>query len=94
MIKSEYLNTISSIFEKRGFTKIETPIIENSDIYLRKLGPELAGQLYSFVDPDGNNVTLRPDLLKINQLLNQHVIHTKDPYLDTIQNLMKKLRQV
>ena len=61
MIKSEHLNTIASIFEKRGFTKIETPIIENSDIYLRKLGPELAGQLYSFVDPDGNNVTLRPE---------------------------------
>ena len=61
MIKSEHLNTISSIFEKLGFTKIETPIIENSDIYLRKLGPELAGQLFSFVDPDGNNVTLRPE---------------------------------
>lgn len=61
MLKSNYLNTISSIFAKRSFTKIETPIIENSDIYLRKLGPELAGQLYSFVDPDGNNVTLRPE---------------------------------
>tara|TARA_Y100000758_G_scaffold300253_1_gene264072 strand:- start:147 stop:1241 length:1095 start_codon:yes stop_codon:yes gene_type:complete len=61
MIKSEYLNIVSSIFENNGFTKIETPIIENSDIYLRKLGPELAGQLYSFVDPDGNNVTLRPE---------------------------------
>ena len=61
MIKSECLNIISSIFEKNGFTEIEIPLIENSDIYLRKLGPELSGQLYNFVDPDGKNVTLRPE---------------------------------
>ena len=73
MLKSECLNILSSIFEKNGFTEIETPLIENTDLFLRKLGPELSGQLYTFVDPDGNNVTLRPEFTSsvIRQFIEQ-----------------------
>ncbi len=73
MLKSECLNILSSVFKKNGFTEIETPLIENTDLFLRKLGPELSGQLYSFVDPDGNNVTLRPEFTSsvIRQFIEQ-----------------------
>jgi len=40
---------------------IDTPILEYTDIFLRKSGGELASMLYAFADPAGKNVSLRPE---------------------------------
>ncbi|MCH8103771.1 MAG: ATP phosphoribosyltransferase regulatory subunit [Chloroflexi bacterium] len=50
-----------AIFSARGYKRIDTPIIELTELFLRKSGGELAAQLYSFTDPGGYEVSLRPE---------------------------------
>ena len=40
---------------------IETPVMEESDLFLRKSGGELAARLYSVDDPGGTRAALRPE---------------------------------
>lgn len=47
--------------DRRGYQVVSTPILEHTDLFLRKSGGELAAQMYSFVDPAGRNVSLRPE---------------------------------
>ena len=44
-----------------GYRTIDTPVLEPTDIFLRKSGGELASQMYSFVEPGGHQVSLRPE---------------------------------
>lgn len=45
----------------RGFGMLDTPLLEQTELFVRKSGGELTTQLYSFVDPGGNRVSLRPE---------------------------------
>ena len=47
--------------ERRGYTPIATPMLEPTDLYLKKSGGELAAQMFSFTDPGGRRVSLRPE---------------------------------
>jgi histidyl-tRNA synthetase len=47
--------------DRRGYQVVTTPILEHTDLFLRKSGGELAAQMYSFVDPAGRHVSLRPE---------------------------------
>ena len=40
---------------------LDTPLLEQTELFVRKSGGELTTQLYSFVDPGGNRVSLRPE---------------------------------
>lgn len=44
-----------------GYRTVDTPVLEPTDIFLRKSGGELASQMYSFVEPGGHQVSLRPE---------------------------------
>ena len=44
-----------------GYRYLETPILEPTDLFLRKSGGELASRIYSFTDPGSNSVSLRPE---------------------------------
>ena len=44
-----------------GYAYLELPILEPTDLFLRKSGGDLASQIYSFIDPAGNSVSLRPE---------------------------------
>ena len=46
----------------RGYIPIQTPILEQSELFLRKSGGVLSSQMYAFDSPDGANVSLRPEL--------------------------------
>lgn len=52
---------LERFLDRRGYEVVATPIIENTDLFLRKSGGELAAQLYSFTDPSGRHVSLRPE---------------------------------
>ena len=52
---------LRQMFEKQGYSTIETPVLEPTELFVRKGGGELANKLYSFVDPGGNEVSLRPE---------------------------------
>ena len=44
-----------------GYSCLETPILEPTELFLRKSGGQLASQLYSFTDSGCNAVSLRPE---------------------------------
>lgn len=44
-----------------GYSPLEVPILESTELFLRKSGGDLASQMYSFADPGSNAVSLRPE---------------------------------
>lgn len=44
-----------------GYSELEVPVLESTELFLRKSGGDLASQMYSFVDPGSNAVSLRPE---------------------------------
>ncbi len=46
---------------KRGYETVATPALEQTELFLRKSGGELAAKMYSFTDPSGRRVSLRPE---------------------------------
>ena len=48
-------------FALHGYDEIETPLLEQTELFLRKSGGELASRLYAFTDPGGYQVSLRPE---------------------------------
>lgn len=45
-----------------GFEEYDAPVLEALDLYTRKSGEEIVGQLYAFEDKGGRNVALRPEM--------------------------------
>lgn len=45
-----------------GFVEYEAPIVESTELYLKKSGGELTTQLFRFEDQGGRDITLRPEL--------------------------------
>ncbi|MBI2866440.1 MAG: ATP phosphoribosyltransferase regulatory subunit [Chloroflexi bacterium] len=45
----------------QGYQPIDTPLLEPTELFLKKSGGELASRLYSFTDLGGNRVSLRPE---------------------------------
>ncbi len=54
----------SRLFEavaRYGYLNLDVPILESTELFLRKSGGDLASQMYSFSDPGSNSVSLRPE---------------------------------
>lgn len=45
-----------------GFEEYDAPVLEPLDLYRRKSGEEIEGQLFSFTDKGGREVALRPEM--------------------------------
>ena len=52
---------LREFFSLHGYRMVETPILEPTELFLRKSGGELAARMYTFIDPGGNQVSLRPE---------------------------------
>ena len=52
---------LREFFSLHGYQVLETPVLEPTELYLRKSGGELAARMYTFTDPGGNQVSLRPE---------------------------------
>ncbi|MCY4582585.1 MAG: HisS family protein [Chloroflexi bacterium] len=52
---------LERFLQRRGYQPIATPMIEPTDLFLKKSGGELAARMYSFTDPSGRRVSLRPE---------------------------------
>ena len=42
---------LGELFYVHGYRVLETPLLEPTELYLRKSGGELAARMYSFTDP-------------------------------------------
>ena len=54
-------NATLAHLDEAGYEPIDTPLLEDAELFVRKSGGELASRLYTFSDPGGNQVGLRPE---------------------------------
>ena len=54
-------DSLTELIGSYGYQLRETPILEATELFLRKSGGDLASRMYSFVDGGGNAVSLRPE---------------------------------
>ena len=67
--------TLNDVFSSHGYQYIETPILEATDLFLRKGGAEISTQLYSFKTLTGEEVSIRPEF---TSSILRHSIDEKD----------------
>lgn len=58
---AKIVDALGGYYASRGYAPIDTPIVEDAELFVRKSGGELSGMLYTFDDPGGNRVSLRPE---------------------------------
>ena len=59
--KHEVERRLADFIGRFGYSALEVPVLESTELFLRKSGGDLASQMYSFVDPGSNAVSLRPE---------------------------------
>ena len=53
---------MGDIFRRYGYEEVETPAFEHLEVFTKKSGANVVGQLYSFKDKSGRELALRPEL--------------------------------
>jgi histidyl-tRNA synthetase len=53
---------LEATFESFGYRRIEVPVLEPTELHLRKSGLEIISKLYAFEDQAGRHLCLRPEL--------------------------------
>lgn len=56
------LATWREVARRHGYVEYDGPVLEAVDLYKKKSGGELVGQLFDFVDKGGRTVTMRPEM--------------------------------
>ena len=56
------MNTWREVARRYAFVEYDGPPLEPLDLYTKKSGDEIVGQLYSFTDKGGREVALRPEM--------------------------------
>ncbi|MGB6839071.1 MAG: histidine--tRNA ligase [Microgenomates group bacterium] len=61
-IRNEVIRRLRVVFEKYGFSELQTPALEYQEVLCGKYGKEAEKLMYLFKDPGGRGVGLRYDL--------------------------------
>lgn len=61
-VRNYLFETWRLVARRCGYVEYETPILEDTGLYLKKSGGELSSQLFRFEDQGGRDVTLRPEV--------------------------------
>lgn len=61
-VRNYLFRTFREVARRYGFVEYETPIVEGTELYMKKTGGELGTQLFRFDDQGGRDVTLRPEV--------------------------------
>jgi histidyl-tRNA synthetase len=56
------VSTWREVARRYGFVEYDGPVLEPFELYERKSGGELLGQLFDFVDKGGRHVAMRPEM--------------------------------
>ena len=62
-----------------GYRYVQVPILEATELFLRKSGGELASQLYGFTDTGSNSVSLRPEFT--SSVMRHYLEHAEETTL-------------
>ena len=60
--RAHILNSWRDVAHRFGFVEYDGPPLEPLELYTRKSGDEIVGQLYNFEDKGGRQVALRPEM--------------------------------
>jgi histidyl-tRNA synthetase len=72
-VRNYLFETWRGVARRCGYVEYETPILEDTGLYLKKSGGELSSQLFRFEDQAGRDVTLRPEVSpSVARLVAQH----------------------
>lgn len=61
-IRSRVINILRGVFEKYGFSELQTPTLEYAEVLTGKYGQEAEKLMYLFKDPGGREVGLKYDM--------------------------------
>lgn len=61
-VRNYLFRNFREVARRYGFSEYETPLLEPTELYLKKAGGELTTQLFRFEDQGGRDVTLRPEV--------------------------------
>jgi histidyl-tRNA synthetase len=61
-LRNYLFETCRRVATRYGFVEYETPMLEPTELYLKKSGGELSSQLFRFTDQGDRDVTLRPEV--------------------------------
>lgn len=61
-VRNYLFETWRGVARRCGYVEYESPILEDTGLYLKKSGGELSTQLFRFEDQGGRDVTLRPEV--------------------------------
>ncbi len=61
-LRAHIFRTWRAVASRYGFVEYDGPPLESLDLYTRKSGEEIVGQLYGFTDQGGREVALRPEM--------------------------------
>ena len=61
-IRNYLFSCWKTVAHRYGFIEYETPLVESTELYLRKSGDELPTQLFRFQDQGDRDITLRPEV--------------------------------
>ena len=59
--REKLISAIKVILNNSGYPSVDFPLMEPTELFVRKSGGDISGRLYSFTDPGGNKVSLRPE---------------------------------
>ncbi len=72
-VRNYLFETWRKVARRCGYVEYETPIVEDTALYLKKAGGELSAQLFRFEDQGGRDVTLRPEVTaSLARIVAQH----------------------
>ena len=69
-------DSIVAQLTEQEYLSIDTPIVQPAELFLRKSGGELASRMYTFDDPSGNKVSLRPEFTA--SVIRYYIEHLSD----------------
>lgn len=61
-VRNYIFETWKSVAHRYGFSEYEAPMVEATELYMKKTGGELPTQLFRFRDQGDRDITLRPEL--------------------------------
>ncbi|MBI5122225.1 histidine--tRNA ligase, partial [Candidatus Roizmanbacteria bacterium] len=62
-VREYVINNFRKVFEKYGYEPLETPALENSNIFVGELGDESEKLFYRFKDQGGRDIMLKYDVM-------------------------------
>lgn len=79
-VRNYLFETWRGVARRCGFVEYESPVLEDTALYLKKSGGELSSQLFRFEDQGGRDVTLRPEVTaSLARLVAEHQRHFAKP---------------